>query len=213
MSIRLFLVHTLQEEEELSSHAADVSDVPGGPSQIPPGGDTNPAHTDWSQLACLLCKRKFPSREVLVKHQQFSDLHKVCVSVCQYMYVSMSVCLYVHVCMYICLFVTFQQNLAKERAEKMVGVAAGQEDASDGVGPGGMLCLQYSIACPQCVLVILACTLFICTRSRGVRTCVLQVKYRDRAKERRDKFGLPDAIVPGWKRRLDREIAKGPPVP
>ena len=32
--------------------------------------------TDWSKLICLLCKRQFPSKEVLVKHQQFSDLHK-----------------------------------------------------------------------------------------------------------------------------------------
>ncbi len=32
--------------------------------------------TDWTKLICLLCKRQFPSREVLVKHQQFSDLHK-----------------------------------------------------------------------------------------------------------------------------------------
>lgn len=32
--------------------------------------------TDWSKLACLLCKRQFPSREVLIKHQQLSDLHK-----------------------------------------------------------------------------------------------------------------------------------------
>ncbi|XP_030828681.1 RNA-binding protein 10-like [Strongylocentrotus purpuratus] len=32
--------------------------------------------TDWTKLICLLCKRQFPSKEVLVKHQQFSDLHK-----------------------------------------------------------------------------------------------------------------------------------------
>ncbi|XP_064400216.1 RNA-binding protein 5-like isoform X2 [Halichondria panicea] len=40
---------------------------------LPSGADTNPTHTDWD---CLLCKRKFPSKDVLVKHQQFSDLHK-----------------------------------------------------------------------------------------------------------------------------------------
>lgn len=33
-------------------------------------------HTDWSKLACLLCKRQFPSREKLTKHNQVSDLHK-----------------------------------------------------------------------------------------------------------------------------------------
>ena len=33
--------------------------------------------TDWDKLACLLCKRQFQSRELLSKHQQFSELHKV----------------------------------------------------------------------------------------------------------------------------------------
>ena len=31
--------------------------------------------------------------------------------------------------------------------------------------------------------------------------------YRDRAKERREKYGTP-AVVPGWKKRLEREIDK-----
>ncbi|KAL1472840.1 hypothetical protein MTO96_039066 [Rhipicephalus appendiculatus] len=31
---------------------------------------------DWTKLACLLCKRQFPSREVLSKHVQLSGLHK-----------------------------------------------------------------------------------------------------------------------------------------
>jgi len=35
------------------------------------------AQVDWKGLTCLLCKRKFPSRDVLNKHVQFSDLHKV----------------------------------------------------------------------------------------------------------------------------------------
>ena len=50
---------------------------PAAKVSTPRGADINPAHTDWEQLACLLCKRKFPSKEVLFKHQQFSDLHKV----------------------------------------------------------------------------------------------------------------------------------------
>ncbi|KAE8298464.1 RNA-binding protein 5 Protein G15 [Larimichthys crocea] len=32
--------------------------------------------TDWSKLACLLCRRQFPNKEGLVRHQQLSDLHK-----------------------------------------------------------------------------------------------------------------------------------------
>lgn len=33
-------------------------------------------YTDWNKMACLLCKRQFPSKEALIRHQQFSDLHK-----------------------------------------------------------------------------------------------------------------------------------------
>uniref|UniRef100_A0A667WZM9 RNA binding motif protein 5 n=1 Tax=Myripristis murdjan TaxID=586833 RepID=A0A667WZM9_9TELE len=33
--------------------------------------------TDWKKLACLLCRRQFPSKEGLIRHQQLSDLHKV----------------------------------------------------------------------------------------------------------------------------------------
>lgn len=31
---------------------------------------------DWAKIACLLCKRQFPTKEALLKHQQLSDLHK-----------------------------------------------------------------------------------------------------------------------------------------
>ena len=33
--------------------------------------------TDWTKMACLLCKRQLPSKETLTRHNQFSDLHKV----------------------------------------------------------------------------------------------------------------------------------------
>ncbi|KAM6976894.1 RNA-binding protein 10 [Aplochiton taeniatus] len=32
--------------------------------------------TDWAKLACLLCRRQFPSKEALLRHQQLSELHK-----------------------------------------------------------------------------------------------------------------------------------------
>lgn len=32
--------------------------------------------TDWDKLACLLCRRQFASKEMLLRHQQMSDLHK-----------------------------------------------------------------------------------------------------------------------------------------
>ena len=34
-------------------------------------------YSDWTKLACLLCKRQFPSKEILTRHNQFSELHKV----------------------------------------------------------------------------------------------------------------------------------------
>ena len=74
---------TAQSDEDrpsLAAHPADVAEPASSHFPVPSGMDMNPAHTDWSQLACLLCKRKFPSRETLIKHQQFSDLHKVCAS-------------------------------------------------------------------------------------------------------------------------------------
>lgn len=33
--------------------------------------------TDWNKMACLLCRRQFPNKDALVRHQQLSDLHKV----------------------------------------------------------------------------------------------------------------------------------------
>uniref|UniRef100_A0A3P9KBY0 RNA binding motif protein 5 n=1 Tax=Oryzias latipes TaxID=8090 RepID=A0A3P9KBY0_ORYLA len=32
--------------------------------------------TDWKKLLCLLCRRQFPTKEALLRHQQLSDLHK-----------------------------------------------------------------------------------------------------------------------------------------
>ncbi|XP_073888367.1 RNA-binding protein 5 isoform X5 [Macaca fascicularis] len=31
---------------------------------------------DWKKMACLLCRRQFPNKDALVRHQQLSDLHK-----------------------------------------------------------------------------------------------------------------------------------------
>ncbi|CAK8689156.1 unnamed protein product [Clavelina lepadiformis] len=31
---------------------------------------------DWSKLACLLCRRGFPSKDMLLKHKDLSDLHR-----------------------------------------------------------------------------------------------------------------------------------------
>lgn len=38
--------------------------------------DSDEGIIDWSKLTCLICKRKFPSSDVLTKHKTLSDLHK-----------------------------------------------------------------------------------------------------------------------------------------
>lgn len=50
---------------------------------------------DWNKLACLLCRRAFPSRDILVKHQQMSELHKVNLALLEMltMYCSPFVCI------------------------------------------------------------------------------------------------------------------------
>uniref|UniRef100_A0A8C1UI13 RNA binding motif protein 10 n=1 Tax=Cyprinus carpio TaxID=7962 RepID=A0A8C1UI13_CYPCA len=40
-------------------------------------GEREERLTDWSKLACLLCRRQFPSKEALIRHQQLSELHRV----------------------------------------------------------------------------------------------------------------------------------------
>ena len=32
--------------------------------------------TDFSKMACLLCKRQFPNKDALKRHQGLSDLHR-----------------------------------------------------------------------------------------------------------------------------------------
>lgn len=39
--------------------------------------------TDWKKMACLLCRRQFPNKDALIRHQQLSDLHKVVAVRCQ----------------------------------------------------------------------------------------------------------------------------------
>ena len=48
-----------------------------GEDDSDPEEDINDKFTDLSIMACLLCKRQFPNKEALERHQKFSDLHKV----------------------------------------------------------------------------------------------------------------------------------------
>ncbi|KAI4879602.1 hypothetical protein NFI96_027996, partial [Prochilodus magdalenae] len=65
------------EEESSSSKVALVAAYSGDsePEEIPEGDDEDKL-TDWKKMACLLCRRQFPNKEALLRHQQLSDLHK-----------------------------------------------------------------------------------------------------------------------------------------
>lgn len=47
------------------------------PEEVTEGDDKEDKLTDWKKMACLLCRRQFPNKEALIRHQQLSDLHKV----------------------------------------------------------------------------------------------------------------------------------------
>ncbi|XP_037534644.1 RNA-binding protein 5 isoform X2 [Nematolebias whitei] len=52
------------------------SDPEEGGAEFDSGDGTQDKLTDWKKLACLLCRRQFPNKEGLLRHQQLSDLHK-----------------------------------------------------------------------------------------------------------------------------------------
>ncbi|XP_030274636.1 RNA-binding protein 5 isoform X2 [Sparus aurata] len=56
----------------VAAYSGDSDPEEGGAEPVCGEGDL----TDWSKLACLLCRRQFPNKEGLVRHQQLSDLHK-----------------------------------------------------------------------------------------------------------------------------------------
>ncbi|XP_026162970.1 RNA-binding protein 5 isoform X3 [Mastacembelus armatus] len=83
--------------------------------------------TDWKKLACLLCRRQFPNKEGLLRHQQLSDLHK--------------------------------KNLEVLRRSKMSEAELEELERKE-----------------------------------------TEMKYRDRAAERREKYGIPEPPVPKKKK-------------
>ena len=53
----------------------EESDVAGGATEEDAFDEAS--LTDWTKMACLLCKRQFSTKEMLMKHTNQSDLHKV----------------------------------------------------------------------------------------------------------------------------------------
>lgn len=69
-----------EEEEKHEKHEASVP-APTAPAvkSQPEPQEKEDKLTDWKKMACLLCRRQFPSKDALIRHQQLSDLHKVLV--------------------------------------------------------------------------------------------------------------------------------------
>ncbi|XP_072946189.1 RNA-binding protein 5-like [Epargyreus clarus] len=63
-------------------HMREISPPPANTEDFlikrvePTSYDNDEGIIDWAKLTCLLCKRRFPSIEVLTKHKTMSDLHK-----------------------------------------------------------------------------------------------------------------------------------------
>ncbi|TSM36137.1 RNA-binding protein 5 [Bagarius yarrelli] len=71
-----------EEEEKHDKHEASAAAfAASGPPAKPAKSQTEPQEkedklTDWKKMACLLCRRQFPTKDALIRHQQLSDLHK-----------------------------------------------------------------------------------------------------------------------------------------
>ncbi|KAI2649985.1 RNA-binding protein 5 [Labeo rohita] len=64
------------EEREQSPPQGLVAGYSGETDSEEEAGEREERLTDWSKLACLLCRRQFPSKEALIRHQQLSELHR-----------------------------------------------------------------------------------------------------------------------------------------
>uniref|UniRef100_A0A671KCJ6 RNA-binding protein 5-B-like n=1 Tax=Sinocyclocheilus anshuiensis TaxID=1608454 RepID=A0A671KCJ6_9TELE len=93
------------------------------PEEVMEGDEREDKLTDWKKIACLLCRRQFPNKEALIRHQQLSDLHK--------------------------------QNLEVLRRSKLSEAELEELERKE-----------------------------------------TEMKYRDRAAERREKYGIPEPPVP-----------------
>jgi len=114
------------QEEEPVAKAGLVATYSGDSDPEESAVDDETKITDWTKMVCLLCRRQFPNKDALLRHQQLSDLHK--------------------------------QNLEIHRRTRM--------SDSD-----------------------------------------MELKYRDRAAERREKYGIPEPPAPKKKFKKHQPVA------
>ncbi|KAJ0068485.1 hypothetical protein NL108_008435 [Boleophthalmus pectinirostris] len=64
------------QEQEPASKAVLVPSYSGDSDPEESPADEEAKITDWTKMVCLLCRRQFPTKDALLRHQQLSDLHK-----------------------------------------------------------------------------------------------------------------------------------------
>uniref|UniRef100_A0A4W5R2J9 RNA binding motif protein 5 n=1 Tax=Hucho hucho TaxID=62062 RepID=A0A4W5R2J9_9TELE len=135
-SLEMLLSEAVQRsEEQAPTNSVGLVAAYSGDSEPEEGGAAEPEHsggeqdqlTDWKKMACLLCRRQFPNKDGLVRHQQLSDLHK--------------------------------QNLEVHRRSKLSEAELEEQERRE-----------------------------------------TEMKYRDRAAERREKYGIPEPPAPKKKK-------------
>ncbi|CAB1314630.1 unnamed protein product, partial [Coregonus sp. 'balchen'] len=112
----------------VAAYSGDSDPEEGGAAEPERSGEQGQDQlTDWKKMACLLCRRQFPNKDGLVRHQQLSDLHK--------------------------------QNLEVHRRSKLSEAELEELERKE-----------------------------------------TEMKYRDRAAERREKYGIPEPPAPKKKK-------------
>ncbi|KAM8913486.1 RNA-binding protein 5-like isoform 2-T2 [Spinachia spinachia] len=122
-----FMIEKLKTPEQETSAKSNPVGAHNGDSCPEEGGSDTAADegkiTDWSKMVCLLCRRQFPNKDALQRHQHLSDLHK--------------------------------QNLEIQRRAKLTEAELEELERKE-----------------------------------------TELKYRDRAAERREKYGVPEPPAP-----------------
>lgn len=76
-----FMMEQFQTAEQETPAKSVLVSTYNGDSEPEEGGseratDVEGEITDWKRMVCLLCRRQFPNKDTLLRHQQLSDLHK-----------------------------------------------------------------------------------------------------------------------------------------
>ncbi|KAL0978746.1 hypothetical protein UPYG_G00174610 [Umbra pygmaea] len=86
-SLEMLMSEAVQRPEEpvltnatkvglVAAYSGDSDPEEGSAAEPERGGSEQDQLTDWKKMACLLCRRQFPNKDALMRHQQLSDLHK-----------------------------------------------------------------------------------------------------------------------------------------